>query len=440
MICGVWRDLRGVIALFTALMLPSFIILLALVVDAGLWLVNSARLQIAADSAAMVAGTMMLTAAYQGQTSAVQITNAINVAAVGAQLGANQLTGTITPSVTIDGPNYTTATVNLTMPAFTIFASALGVAAPTLRAAATATIAPKSCVLALAPSGTGISVTSGGTLTTTNVSANAGASPPVPNSCPIFSDASDGANASSIVENSGTIRGYTVGAVGTVSQSGGTIVPSTTSSGRPAQLDYLAGTISLPYAQASPPPCTFNNQTIAGSITTSVASPTTFCGQNTAYTGTITFGPGVYYIYSSAPNQGSLVFNGTTVGFPTGAAGGATFVLLGPGLLWFYNGATTSTPLVAPPSGQTAGLAVIGASTTVSATLGLVVQSNAAVTMSGTIYLPSSAVRVDANSTLGAPSGSPLNIVANTVTVSGSGSTLSAAGTFTPLATPVLVD
>ncbi len=420
------RDPKGVIAVFTALMLPCFLILVALIVDVGFWLINAARLQIAADAAAMVAGTMMLTPAYQGQASAAQITNAIQVAAAGAQLGANQLTGTITPTVTIDGPNYTTATVALTMPAFSIFGNAVGVLAPTLKATASASIAPTSCLLALATSGNGISVGTGATLKGTN-------------NCPIFSDAN--------ITNSGTLSGFTIGAVGTITNSG-TIKPSSTSPGRPAQTDYLAGTPAPPYTAASPPPtCTYNgvgpSPTVPASTT---AAPITFCGQvryNTSSNGpTVTFGGGIYYI---SGNSSFLAIDGLTIKFsaPT------TFVLLGQNaILYLYHGASisTSSPLTAPTSGATAGFVIWQPCTSAGAsTAGPQFGGDASATtlaVSGTIYAPCNTVSVS-NATVAPPPGSGLTVVANTISVnvgSGTSASLAATATASVRTTPVLVN
>jgi Flp pilus assembly protein TadG len=421
------RDLRGVIALMTALLVPTFLIMVALIVDVGFWLINSARLQIAADAAAMVAGTMMLTSAYQGQTSAAQITNAINVASLGAQLGANQLTGTITPTVTIDGPNYTTVTVGLSMPTFTVFGNAVGITAPTLKATATATIAPKSCVLALAASGasTGITVGTGGTLTGTN-------------NCPIFSDG--------VITNSGTLSGYTIGAVGTITNSG-TMTPSTTSPGRPSQTDYLAGTPAPPF----PASCTYLNNIPTTVPASTTASPVTFCGTANVQNGTYTFGGGIYYISpasqwntpSSTPSY--IAFDGSTVKFsaPT------TFVLLGVNTtLYFYDGATvpSNAALTAPTSGPTAGFTVwqpCNSSQTTSTTSGPQfgggILSTTALTLSGAIYAPCNQVTVN-RATVAPASGSGLAIVANTISVSGANASLTAVATKAILTTPVLVN
>jgi Flp pilus assembly protein TadG len=419
------RDIRGVIAVLTALLLPMFLIVMSLIVDVGFWLIDSTRLQIAADAAAMVAATMMLTSAYQGEASATQITNAINVAIAGAELGANQLTGTITPSVTIDGPNYTTATVTLTYAESTVFAKAVGLSAPTLKATASATIAPRSCVLALTTSGTGISVGSGSTFKGTN-------------NCPIFSNSN--------ITTSGTLSGYTIGAAGTIT---GTTTPATNSPGRPVQTDYFAGTPAPAYAAA--PTCTSGYNGIAPATipASTTAAPITFCGQvryNTSTAPTVTFGGGIYYIYSTSTNQGFIAIDGSTVKFsaPT------TFVLVGSNAVFYlYDGATisASSPLTAPTSGATAGFTIWQPCTSSGAVNSYGLQigngtntASTTATISGAIYTPCNPVQVT-NATVAPPSGSGLAIVANSISVSvgaGANTSLTATATQAILTTPVL--
>ena len=335
-------DRRGAIAILTALMLPAMLAAGALILDGGLWMVESTRLQIAADAAANGVGYLLADTALQGETAAQQQAVLQSVAlaeADGASDNAALLGSLVTPVSVSVAADWSSATVTLTAQAGSVLAGVFGLSGPTLTATATVGSAPAgACVLALNPSASdAIDANNMGVIKATG--------------CGIFADSSA---SDAIYLNSGTIDGQTVAAVGDFaeSNSGSNTLPVAPTDGAAAKPD--------PFAALTPPSasgCDFPSGTgfTAWKSTPYAFSPANntnvFCGNITigGNGSTDTFAPGVYYVI-----DGNLIFNNATIT----QASGVSFVLTGssPGALQWTNYSNTNTNMTAPSSGPTAGI------------------------------------------------------------------------------------
>ena len=247
------------------------------------------------------------------------------------------------------------------------------------------------CLLALAPSGTGITVA--GNNATISLS-----------NCGIFAD-SVSANAISVSGNAKTTVADSVGAVGGIDSASQSHMTGDISTGAPAIPDpYKTAAASWPQsggAAQSCSPCatTLSPGTYAGGINLS--------SNNTTYT----MQPGVYYL------SGDLNFSGNKIVLN---AAGVTIVLLGNAGI--TGGTNSATITISPPgTGWSAGVAIWAP--TSSATMDLALKNNALVTVTGLIYAPS------ANVSFGKNNGvvSCTQIVANTITFNGNNQTFSGA-------------
>ncbi len=410
-------DRRGAISLLVALMLPAMIAAGALVLDGGMWLIERARLQIAADAAANGAGYLLTVAALQQQSASQQIATfqAVALAEATGATGGGRLIGTLrTPIGVAVASDWSDVTVTLTATATSVLAGAFGVAPPVLTATATDGLKPAAaCVVALNPSAAdAIDVTNMGAIRTTG--------------CGIFANSSA---SGSIYLNSGTISGTSVGTVGSFSKSNSgsnTLSPSTPTNG--------AAPVADPFAALSPPTassCDWPSGTrfTAWKSTAYSFSPANntnvFCG-NTTIGGngtTDTFAPGIYYVVN-----GNLIFNNAAIT----QADGVSFVLTGssPGAFQWTNYSNNDTNMTAPTTGPTAGILVwqeCGSGNT-SPTNSMA--GGSSLVVSGALYAPCGKLYMSNNAQLTTASGGSLSVIANTIETVGSAG-ISAAATST---------
>lgn len=409
-------DRRGAIAILTALMLPAMLAAGALILDGGLWMVESTRLQIAADAAANGVGYLLADTALQGETAAQQqaVLQAVALAeADGASDNAALLGSLVTPVSVSVAADWSSATVTLTAQAGSVLAGVFGLSGPTLTATATVGTAPAgACVLALNPSASdAIDANNMGVIKATG--------------CGIFADSSA---SDAIYLNSGTIDGETVAAVGDFaeSNSGSNTLPVTPTDGAAAKPD--------PFAALTPPSasgCDFPSGTsfTAWKSTPYAFSPANhtnvFCG-NTTIGGngsTDTFAPGVYYVI-----DGNLIFNNATIT----QASGVSFVLTGssPGALQWTNYSNTNTNMTAPSSGPTAGILFWQECGSGGTSPTNTMAGGSSLVVSGAFYAPCGKLSMSNNAQFDTASGGAMSVIANTIEAVGSAG-ISAAGVST---------
>ncbi len=406
-------DRRGAIAILTALMLPAMIAAGALILDGGIWMVESARLQMAADAAANGTGYLLGVASLQSETAAQQtaVFQAVALAeAQGATDNARLIGALTTPIAVSVASDWSSVTVTLTAHATSVLASVFGVSPPTLTATATDGSAPAgACVLALNTSaGDAIDANNMGVIRAKG--------------CGIFADST--AN-DAIYLNSGTIDGETVAAVGDFaeSNSGSNTIPEKPTDGSAPKPD--------PFASLTPPSatgCDFPSGTSfsAWKSTPYAFSPTNntnvFCG-NTTIGGngsSDTFAPGVYYVI-----DGNLVFNNASVT----QASGVTFVLAGstPGALQWTNYSNTATNMSAPTSGATAGILFWQECGSGGTSPDNTMAGGSSLVVSGAFYAPCGKLSMSNNAQFDTASGGSMSVIANTIEAVGSAG-ISAAG------------
>ncbi len=397
------RDRRGAIAPLIALALPAVFGAAALAVDAGFYYVEQQRLQVAADAAAYGAALLL-----PNSPSTSDLQDAALQAAKDASSSA--VIGKLMTPVTVSTSG-STVTVTLSATADGFLAAALSLAAPTLKATATAGTKPSGpCVLALSPSASNaIWVNNMGSIVTSG--------------CGIFSNSTASVSGQSsggaIYLNSGTISGPSIGAVGSVNQSNSgsnTLSPSNPTSNAAPQSDPYSGKTA-----PSPGSCSYPSGT---SFTAWKSTPyqfsggTVFCG-NTTIGGngsTDVFSPGIYYVVN-----GSLVFNNATIT----QASGVTFVLTGssPGSFNWTNYSNTPTQMSAPTSGPTAGMLVwqtCGSGGNPASTIYDPFAGGSTLNVSGSIYMPCGALNLSNNAHLDAAPGDSMSVIADTIEVAGS--------------------
>jgi Flp pilus assembly protein TadG len=404
-------DRRGAIAFIFALLLPSVVAIMALVVDVGFFYLEQQRLQIAADAAAVGAALLLPNSPTTAQLQAAALQAADDAT-------GGTLLGTLTTPVTVNATS-SSLTVTLATQSDGFFAPALQMVAPKLQAKATAgTKQSASCVLALSTaSAVAIQVDNMGSITASN--------------CGIFSN-SPASN--SIYLNSGTISGSSVGAAGQVllSNSGAnTLSPSPAVSGGSVKADPFAS-MTAP----TPGGCSFANGT---SFTAWQSTPYHFTQSQNVFCGDTTIGgngttdifdPGIYYVVN-----GNLTFSNATVS----NVQGITFVLTGsaPGAFSWTNYSNTTTQMSAPTSGATAGILVwqacgCGSTPTNQFAGGSTMQ------ISGAIYTPCATLELSNDAQLTTQSGGTMTVVADVIYVTGSAG-IAAAGSTTSAGNAVVL-
>lgn len=392
------RHRRGAVAILMAVMLPVLLGVSGLAIDLGLWFRESARLQMAADAAAMGAARLL---------SSSTATQADYGAAANLELQAvsgGLWLGKVATPVVIVALDKSQVTVKLTGTADQYLTAVLSITPPALSATAVAGVqAAGACILALSPTAApGIQVDNMGSI--------------VANGCGIFAD-SVAPNA--IYLNSGTIKGSSIGAVGavTTSNSGSnTLSPSPGTSFAAPQTD--------PFAQRTAPnpgACTASQN----DFTANQPNPYQF-GTHTGYVfcGNVTIGgngttdkfdPGVYYVVN-----GNLTFNNAAI---TQAAG-VTFVLTGsnPGAFSWTNYSNTTTPMSAPTSGATANILVWQTCPASGKAPANTLAGGSTLQIAGEIYTPCGQLNLSNNARITPQSGGGVGITAAQVIATGSAS------------------
>jgi Flp pilus assembly protein TadG len=389
------RDRRGVVVPIVIAAVPAFIGGAALAVDAGFFYVQEQRLQAASDAAAMGASHLLSLSPTTAQLQA-----AAYQAAVDASGG--QIVGAIQTPVSVSATS-SSVSVTLTSKTQDFFAGVLNVVAPTLSASSVAGSgsggsggSASGCVLALDKTiANAIQVDNMGTISASG--------------CGVFSNSSA---TSAIYLNSGTIKGSSIGAVGTVtkSNSGSNTWSPTPANNQASETDPNAS-LTLPAYGA----CNYTNASFTAWQATPYAftqAKNVFCG-NTTIGGngtTDTFAPGIYYVVN-----GSLTFNNANVTSATGV----TFVLTGtnPGSFSWTNYSGTYS-MSAPSSGSTKGILVwmaCGTNQTFS------MQGGSTMSVSGSIYAPCAHADIGNNAQLVTASGGAMNFVMDSMYIHGSG-------------------
>jgi len=382
-------------------MAPSLIAVAALVLDGGMWLIESARLQIAADAAANGAGYLLLDSSLQSESASAQTSAFQSVALAEATGAAGTLIGNLTTPIGINvASGWTSVTVTLSSQANSFLAGAVGMSGPTLVATATAGLAPVSaCVLALNTSAAdAIDVNNMGSVKATG--------------CGIVADST---SSSAIYLNSGTISGQEIEAVGGFSKSNSgsnTVSPTNPTTG--------ASAVANPYASLSPPvagACDYTNASFTAWQSTPYSftqAKNVFCGNTTigGNSTTDTFAPGVYYVVN-----GNLVFNNADIT----QAQGVTFVLSGssPGAFQWTNYSNTYQ-LSAPTSGATAGILVWQECPTSGSAPANTMAGGSTLQISGAFYAPCGALQMSNNAQLTTASGGSMSVIVNTISAVGS--------------------
>ena len=400
------QDGEGSSLIYFTLLMPIFIGLAGLATEGALLFYNHRSVQSAADAAAYSAAI-----SYSLDNS---IANATTQAqAIVAQYGFVVGTGNGQANVvaTVDTTTYSPSTainVSVTRPQLPIL-SGLWATGFNVTAYAEAIISGGpgggngNCMLALAPTGTDIGLQGNPTINAPN--------------CGIFSNSTDacsqnGKNGSIVLGGSASITAGSVGAAGCISSTGSSFVgppPDAYTSGDNQIIDPYAGTTT-----PAPGACTYNDTVIKNSPATTlnpqgtILNPGTYCSTNPNKNGaldiqnsTVTLNPGTYIFVGpgqiNVDSQSTLTINtalaprvdpgvtlmftdpnGTT--YPHAQAGGNT-----PTAVNIQSGATID--LVAPSSGSTQGMLIIGNSN-IPFDTAFNLQSNAAGSFSGVVYLP----------------------------------------------------
>lgn len=379
-------------------MLTGMMALACLFVDSAYFTLGSTRLQLAADAAAQAAAFALPNSTFQAATSANQIAALKAIVLYEASVSAGRAPGTLTltPTITYDTVSYSQVTVTLTSKPPTFFAGTLNKGSPILSATATASFAaPPTCLLALGPTGIDIMVDNSGSV--------------IDSRCAVFSNST---NNPSIYLNSGTISGTSIGASGTIVQSNSgsnSMIPASPNQNRPPLPDPRAVQV-VPTGGA----CAVTNANYSGGGVTYNLTPQTYCGA-TVFGGngsTINFAAGVYYF------TGDVTFNNTSPTF----ASGITLVMTGaaPGNLNYTNYAVTTTPLTAPTTGATAGIAIWQACNTPGSQTASF-QGGSTLLVTGSIYLPCANVDVGNNAQLSSSTNVTFDMTVNQIYVHGSG-------------------
>lgn len=389
------RDRRAAIAVMTAIVLPVLIGFTGLAVDVGIWYRERARLQIAADAAAIAAAH----AYFAGDTTPSDLQAVALASALAATNG--QLIGTLNGTNSVAIGTYPTGaalptgvTVTLTATAERYFTQILATGPVVISARATAGLAPENaCVLALTNANTtGISVTGSAVVNSPN--------------CSMFSDAAG--------SSSGTVCGSANITAAGFAAVGGISVGCSASVSADQQTNQSPLTNPLAYLKApTPQTCASQNNFGPGYVN---LSPGTYCGGLTINANTqVNFQPGTYII-----TDGNFKLNGNTTIL---SADGVTFYLGGstPGGIDWSGNTSSNVVMSAPTSGPYAGILVFQDP---SATAGNVITGNTNLALSGDLYFPSTAFQMIGNATGGPTTvesspGVGLNIVANTVSLSG---------------------
>ncbi len=382
------RD-KGAIAIITGLGILVFIGFAALAIDVGTWYSQKRQLQIAADAGA-IGGAIALS-----KTGKSTLNTYVNHdLALNGCTAANNCT-----IVAINNPpaspdplasNTFAVEVVLSKPA-PLFLSRLFLASPpNLHARAVAGKNQISqCAVILSNSGIGLNAKGGSTLNSPN--------------CGVYVDS----NASNAVNTTGNalINAKSVSVVGGVNTSGGGTITGPISSG--------AATLNDPFSGLQIPPFSGCNQTNFSTHGTVTINPGVYCGGiNLGSHSVVTMSPGTYFL-----DQGSL-----TVGAQTTLTGtGVTIILTSStgsnyGTVSIVGG--TSVNLSPSTTGPLAGVLMFEDRNSSGVSVNL--DGGSTQVLSGLLYFPTANVDYNGQATTGAST--CLQIVANTLTLTGASS------------------
>jgi Flp pilus assembly protein TadG len=378
----------GVVAIMMALLLPVLLGFLALAIDVGNMMLVKNRMQVAADSAALVAATSL----QHGQGLVAAHDWALTASA------ANNFThGLHATTVTVDVPpgtgshaqntSYVKVTVQHTTPTFV--AGLIGVAhtLTTVSAVSGPAGGGNPCLLALGSSGAASLKANG------NVQITA-------NDCGIFVDSSD-ASAIDCFGKSNTFTASVIGVVGGIDTKQCNTSTSAVHAGAVQTPDPFLGFPAAPVTTClGNIPNTKNIHLVPG----------TYCkGISITGTHTVTMDPGVYVIHGGGFSIGgstSVSGSGVTI-YNTGTGATGTYAY---GPVNFTGGAGIN--LSAPSTGVYAGMLFYqDPLNTLNATLG----GNSDVVLSGNLYFPTSSLTLSGSNTTNIPIGSVVakNIIFN---------------------------
>lgn len=380
---------QGAVAILVALLLPALLGLMALAIDVGYVLARRNQMQVAADSAALLAAN----ARQHGE----DVSTATAMALIGATANGfqNNIESTlVTVNIPPGGSQSFAADaqyvrVTLTQPVHAFLAWIFGITHTTTSAMAIAGPASTAgpCLLTLANSGAGAFKLDGNSTVTTT-------------QCGVYINSNNRAalqisgNASLTATPIEVVGGYT---------SNGNVTISPVTTGVSASTDPFA---SLPKPTFSG--CTFTNYSKNGNGNVTL-SPGTYCGGITMLGNLgVTFSPGVYVLHGGGLNlSGNLS--------PISGTG-----------ITFYNSGSSSYPygsfslsgnlvlnLSAPTSSTYAGMLFMQNPLNTK-TANMV--GNAGATLAGNLYFPNNTYSLKGNSGTGIPMGA---VVAKRVIVSG---------------------
>jgi hypothetical protein len=402
------RDENGQALVITALCMTCLLGFVALATDIGLVLRGKRLAQTAADSAA-VAGALEIK--YGDVTAAAK--------AASAQNGITDGTGGAT--VTVNNPptsgshigsSYVEVIVSQSQS--TIFMGLFGRRAMTVSARAVAQNGGSAygCVLALAPTGTGMSLTGNFDLIAPN--------------CGLTVDSTDPA-ALDFTGKAGTIAAGSVGVVGGVSGSSGGTQPVTGIVAQSDPLSYLIALMPDPTVNPLKATCTVPNAggKKGAGILTGTVSPG---GGTVCYSGNVT-------ISNATLNAGTYVFTGNVTLDSSVQTNGATLDL-NSGSLQENTG--TVLNLNPPAPGSTFyGISIMAPPTNTS-TLAFA-QGDATGTINGTIYAPGAAMTLQDHGGSGKKGGLVLNLdlIVNTLSDTAADISISSFSQTNPGASPL---
>ena len=381
---------QGAVAILVALLLPALLGLMALAIDVGYVLARRNHMQVAADSAALLAANARQHGEDIGTATAMAY---IGTTANGFQNNINSTL--VTVNIPPGGSQSFAADnryvrVTLTQPVQAFLAWIFGVTHTTTSAMAIAGPASSAgpCLLTLANSGAGAFKLDGNATVTTN-------------QCGVYINSNN--RAALQISGTATLSATPIQVVGGYTTNGSvTISPITT--GVSASTDPFA---SLPMPVFSG--CTFTDYLSSGNGNLTLSAGT-YCGGITI-TGkpTITFSPGVYVLYGGGLKLPSNLSPVTGTG------------------ITFYNSGSNSYPnsslnlsgnlvlsFSAPTSGTYAGMLFMqDPLNTKAATM----VGNAGASFTGNLYFPKNTINLKGNSDISIPMGA---VVAQKVIVTGS--------------------
>jgi Flp pilus assembly protein TadG len=378
----------GVVAIISALVFVVLIGFAALAIDASQWYSQKRQLQLAADAGA--AGGAIALATTGVSTMASYATNDIQA---NNCTGANSCTIVAINNPPTSGPaagNTKAVEVILSKPA-DVFLSGFFSVAPTITARAVAGAKPaNNCIVSLATTGTGLSVTGNGSILSPN--------------CGIAVNSS--ANNAITASGNGLISAQSITVVGNTNTTGNGTITATNgvTTGAAATTDPYAG-VTLPSASG----CNQNNFQLSGKSSQTI-NPGVFCGGiQLSGQSSLIMNPGVYFMDSGSFNvAGGATVTGTGVTIILTSSSGSGY-----GTVSLSGGSTVT--LSSPTTGSTAGLLFVGLQQSANPSIFFTGGSNQV--LNGALYFPTSEVHYSGNG-----AANPcVQIVAKNIIISGNG-------------------